>query len=74
MVRHLIDLIGKIKLVALKVRDVDLALGKLAERFSTRSVRLARMIPIQAIRHSMVNARILIGGMKMLMNSGNGGD
>jgi integrase len=53
-VRHLIDLIGKIKLVELKVRDVDFALGKLAERFSTRSVRLARMILIQAIRNAMI--------------------
>jgi hypothetical protein len=35
--------------------DVDFALGKLAERFSTRSVRLARMILIQAIRNTMVN-------------------
>ena len=54
-VRHLIDGIGKIKLVELKVRDVDFALGTLAERFSTRSVRLARMILIQAIRNAMVN-------------------
>jgi hypothetical protein len=37
------------------VRDVDFALGKLAERLSTRSVRLARMILIQAIRNAMVN-------------------
>ena len=29
--------------------------GKLAERLSTRSVRLARMILIQAIRNAMVN-------------------
>jgi hypothetical protein len=28
----------------LTMRDVDFALGKLAERLSTRSVRLARMI------------------------------
>ena len=35
-------------LVELKVRDVDFALGKLAKRLSTRSVRLARMILIQA--------------------------
>jgi len=55
MVRHLVDLIGRIKLVELKVQDVDFALGKLAERFSTRSVRLARMILIQAIRNAMVN-------------------
>jgi hypothetical protein len=31
------------------------ALGKLAKRLSTRSVRLARMILIQAIRNAMVN-------------------
>jgi hypothetical protein len=37
------------------VRDVQFALGKLAERLSTRSVRLARMILIQAIRNAMVN-------------------
>ena len=55
MARHLIRLIGKVKLADLKVRDVDFALGKLAERLSTRSVRLARMILIQAIRNVMVN-------------------
>jgi hypothetical protein len=49
MVRHLIEPIGSVKLVELRVRDVDFALGKLAERMSTRSVRLARMILIQAI-------------------------
>ena len=38
-----------------KVGDVDFALGKLAKRFSTRSVRLARMILIQAVRNAMVN-------------------
>ena len=53
--RHLIELIGNIKLSELKVRDVDFALGRLAERLSTRSVRLARMILIQAIRNAMVN-------------------
>ena len=37
------------------VRDVGFALGKLAKRLSTRSVRLARMILIQAIRNAMVN-------------------
>ena len=37
---------------------------KLAKHFSTRSVRLARMILIQAIRNAMVNARISIDGMK----------
>ena len=55
MVRHLTGLIGTSKLVELKVRDVDLALGTLAERLSTRSVRLARMILIQAIRNAMVH-------------------
>jgi hypothetical protein len=55
MVRHLTGLIGTIKLAELKVRDVDFALGKLAKRLSTRSVRLARMILIQAIRNAMVN-------------------
>jgi hypothetical protein len=37
--------------VDLKVRDVDFALGKLAKRLSIRSVRLARMILIQATRN-----------------------
>jgi hypothetical protein len=55
MVRHLTALVGNVKLAELKVRDVDFALGKLAERMSTRGVRLARMILIQAIRNAMVN-------------------
>src|SRR5580700_213703 len=55
MVRHLVEAIGNVKLVELKVRDVDFALGKLAKHLSTRSVRLARMILIQAIRNAMVN-------------------
>ncbi len=55
MARHLTGLIGNVKLAELKVRDVDFALGKLAKRLSTRSVRLARMILIQAIRNAMVN-------------------
>jgi hypothetical protein len=54
MVSHLTGLIGTIKLAGLKVRDVEFALGKLARRLSTRSVRLARMILIQAIRNAMV--------------------
>jgi len=54
MVRHLVGLLGTVKLVDLKVRDVEFALGKLAKRLSTRSVRLARMILIQAIRNAMV--------------------
>jgi hypothetical protein len=59
MVSHPTGLIGTIKLVELKVRDVDLALGTLAERLSTRSVRLARMILIQAIRNVMVNVLVV---------------
>ena len=55
MAGHLTGLIGKIKLADLKVRDVQFALGTLAERLSTRSVRLARMILIQAVRNAMVN-------------------
>jgi hypothetical protein len=55
VVRHLTELIGTVKLSDLNVRDVDFALGTLAERLSTRSVRLARMILIQAIRNAMVN-------------------
>jgi len=55
MARHLTGLIGNVKLADLKVRDVQFALGTLAERLSTRSVRLARMILIQAIRNAMVN-------------------
>lgn len=55
MVGHLVELIGTIELVELKIRDAGFALGKLAKRLSTRSVRLARMILIQAIRNAMVN-------------------
>jgi hypothetical protein len=55
MVRHLTELIGNVKMVDLKVRDVGSAPGKLAKRLSTRSVRLARMILIQAIPNAMVN-------------------
>jgi integrase len=55
ILRHLVELLGSVKLVELKVRDVDFALGKLAKRLSTRRVRLARMILIQAIRNAMVN-------------------
>jgi hypothetical protein len=53
--RHLTELIGNVKLADLKVGDVQFALGKLAKRSSTRSVRLARMILIQAIWNAMVN-------------------
>ena len=35
MVRHMAGLIGNVKLVDLKVRDVDVALGKLAKRLAT---------------------------------------
>ena len=55
MARQLIELIGNVKLADLTVRDVQFALGKLAKRLSTRSVRLARMILIQAMRNAMVN-------------------
>jgi integrase len=55
MSRHLIGLIGSIKLADLKARDVQFALAKLAARLSTRSVTLARMILAQAIRNAMVN-------------------
>jgi hypothetical protein len=44
------------------VRDVDFALGTLAKRLSTRSVRLARMILIQAIRNAMVNDLVVRNG------------
>jgi hypothetical protein len=44
MVRHMIELIGNVELTDLKVRDVQFVPGKLAERLSTGSVRLARMI------------------------------
>jgi len=69
MARHLTGLTGNIKLSELKARDVDFALGKLAERLSTRSVRLARMILIQAIRNAMVNDLVVEH-----MSSGNSGD
>jgi hypothetical protein len=41
--RHPVELIGSVRLVKLTVRDVGFALGQLAQRLSTRSVRLARM-------------------------------
>ncbi len=82
MARHLTGPIGSVKLVDLKVRDVWFALGTLAERLSTRSVRLARMILIQAIRNAMVNdlavrnvADLTAVPTKVrLMSSGNSGD
>ena len=54
MARHLTGPIGSVKLADLKMRDVQFALGTLAERLSTRSVRLARMILIQAVRNAIV--------------------
>jgi hypothetical protein len=68
MARHLIELIDKLKLVELKMRDVDFALGKLAERFSIRSVRLARMILIQAAPNAIVDVNL------RLMSSDDSGD
>jgi hypothetical protein len=58
------------------VRDVDFTLGKLAERLSTRSVRLARMILIQAIRNAMVNDLVMrnVADLATVPNSGNPGD
>ena len=55
MARNLVEMIGNVKLVELTAPDVDFALGTLAKYLSTRSVRLARMILIQAIRNAMVN-------------------
>jgi hypothetical protein len=37
------------------VHHVQFVLGKLADRLSNRSVRLARMILIQAVRNAIVN-------------------
>jgi hypothetical protein len=42
--------------------DVDFALGQLTERLSSRSVRLALMILIQAIRNAMVNDLVVRNG------------
>ncbi|MGH3197835.1 MAG: hypothetical protein ACRDOH_17705 [Streptosporangiaceae bacterium] len=64
--------IGNVRLSELKVRDVEFALGKLAERFSTRSVRLARMILIQAIPNAMVNDLVVRNVADL--SSGNDGD
>jgi len=41
------------------MRDVDFALVTLAKRLSARSVRLARMILIQAIRNATVNDLVM---------------
>ena len=79
---HLAGLIGSVKLADLKVRDVQFVLGTLAQRLSTRSVRLARMILIQAIPNAMVNDLAVrnVAGLAAvstkvrLMSSGNSGD
>jgi integrase len=55
MVRHLAGLLGSVKLVELRCGTSTSRFGKLAKRLSTRSVRLARMILIQASRNAMVN-------------------
>jgi hypothetical protein len=52
MTRLMIEVMGHVKMVDLEVRDADFAVGTLAKRLSTRSVRLARMILIQAIRNA----------------------
>ncbi|MGH3180899.1 MAG: hypothetical protein ACRDOE_03190 [Streptosporangiaceae bacterium] len=72
MARRLMEPIGNVRLSELKVRDVEFALGKLAERFSTRSVRLARMILIQAIPNAMVNDLVVRNVADL--SSGNDGD
>ena len=59
MTRHLTELIGNVEMIDLKLRDVDSTLGKLGKCLSTRSVRLARMILIQAIRRAMVNDLVI---------------
>lgn len=53
--RIMVEMIGNVKLVEVTAPDVDFALGTLAKHLSTRRVRLARMILIQAIRNAMVN-------------------
>jgi len=55
------------------VRDVNFAPGKLAERLTTVSVRLARMILIQAIRNELASQGLDESGDR-LMSSGNSGD
>ena len=42
MVGHLVELIGNVKLVELKVRDVEFALGKLAKPRSTGQIGMSR--------------------------------
>ena len=54
MARNLVEMIGNVKPVEPKVPDVYFALGTLAKHLSTRRVRLARMILIQAIRNAIV--------------------
>ena len=52
---HPTGLIGKVTLAEPTVHDVQFVLGKLADRLSNRSVRLARMILIQAVRNATMN-------------------
>jgi hypothetical protein len=59
------------------VRDPDFALGRLAKRLPTRSVRLARMILTQAIRNATVNDLVMPSVSDLAavpMNNGNSGD
>ncbi len=69
MVRQLVELIGDVKLVEIEVGDAGFAFGKLAKRVAAKSVRLARMILLQAIRNAMADD--LKSGF---MDSGNSGD
>ena len=52
---HMIKLLGGIKLANLKTHDVQGALEKLATRWSSRTVRLYRMVMVRAIRLAQVN-------------------
>jgi hypothetical protein len=52
---HMIELLGGIKLASLKAHDVQGALEKLATRWSSRTVRLYRMVMVRAIRLAQVN-------------------
>jgi hypothetical protein len=74
MVRHMVGLIGNVKLADLKVRDVQFALGTLAERLSTGSVRLARMILIQASRSAMVNDLVVRNEADLAAAGGRAGE
>jgi integrase len=52
---HMIELLGGIKLANLKAHDVQGALEILATRWSSRTVRLYRMVMVRAIRLAQVN-------------------